>query len=111
MQTTYYSLAARRLTVRAVESGRRASGQQESVCYAFVPRRRPSAPAPRGVVLDFPAPRRAEEGEELPPVQERSRSARTRAGRLARAGLWADLAVSGALAVSALGVLVSFFVR
>ena len=108
MQTTYYNLAARRLTVRAVENGRRASGQQESVCYAFVPRRRPSSPVPRGVVLDFPVPRWE---EELPPVQERSRSARTRAGRLARAGLWADLAVSGALAVSALGVLVGFFVR
>ena len=57
MQTTYYNLAARRLTVRAVENGRRASGQQESVCYAFVPRRRPSSPGPRGVVLDFPVPR------------------------------------------------------
>ena len=108
MQTTYYNLAARRLTVRAVENGRRASGQQESVCYAFVPRRRPSSPVPRGVVLDFPVPRWE---EELPSVQEQSRSTRARAGRLAQAGLWADLAVSGALAVSALGVLVSFFVR
>ena len=54
MQTTYYNLAARRLTVRAVENGRRASGQQESVCYAFVPRRRPSSPVPRGVVLHQP---------------------------------------------------------
>ena len=43
METIYYSLDAKRLTVCGEAAGRRASGGQETVCYAFVPRpRRPA---------------------------------------------------------------------
>ena len=46
METIYYSLDAKRLTVCGEAAGRRASGGQETVCYAFVPRpRRPVMPA------------------------------------------------------------------
>ena len=48
METIYYSLDAKRLTVCGEAAGRRASGGQETVCYAFVPRpRRPVMPAGR----------------------------------------------------------------
>ena len=40
METIYYSLDAKRLTVCGEAAGRRASGGQETVCYAFVPRPR-----------------------------------------------------------------------
>ena len=39
METIYYSLDAKRLTICADAQGCRASGGTESVCYAFVPRR------------------------------------------------------------------------
>ena len=46
METIYYSLDAKRLTVCGEAAGRRASGGQETVCYAFVHRpRRPVMPA------------------------------------------------------------------
>ena len=55
METIYYSLDAKRLTVCGEAAGRRASGGQETVCYAFVPRpRRPVMPA-GGKVVDCPA--------------------------------------------------------
>ena len=57
METIYYSLDAKRLTVCGEAAGRRASGGQETVCYAFVPRpRRPVMPA-GGKVVDFTAAR------------------------------------------------------
>ena len=59
METIYYSLDAKRLTVCGEAAGRRASGGQETVCYAFVPRpRRPVTPA-GGKVVDFTAYRQA----------------------------------------------------
>ena len=52
METIYYSLDAKRLTVCGEAADRRASGGQETVCYAFVPRpRRPVMPA-GGKVVD-----------------------------------------------------------
>ena len=64
METIYYSLDAKRLTVCGEAAGRRASGGQETVCYAFVPRpRRPVMPA-GGKVVDFTAYRQAAHPEE-----------------------------------------------
>ena len=62
METIYYSLDAKRLTVCGEAADRRASGGQETVCYAFVPRpRRPVMPA-GGKVVDFTAYRPAPAG-------------------------------------------------
>ena len=67
METIYYSLDAKRLTVCGEAAGRRASGGQETVCYAFVPRpRRPVMPA-GGKVVDFTAYRQAAHPEEYAP--------------------------------------------
>ena len=67
METIYYSLDAKRLTVCGEAAGRRASGGQETVCYAFVPRpRRPVTPA-GGKVVDFTAYRQAAHPEEYAP--------------------------------------------
>ena len=59
METIYYSLDAKRLTVCGEAAGRRASGGQETVCYAFVPRpRRPAGglhrPGQPGLQLQAP---------------------------------------------------------
>ena len=70
METIYYSLDAKRLTVCGEAAGRRASGGQETVCYAFVPRpRRPVTPA-GGKVVDFTAYRQAAHPEEYAPREE-----------------------------------------
>ena len=70
METIYYSLDAKRLTVCGEAAGRRASGGQETVCYAFVPRpRRPVTPA-GGKVVDFTAYRQAARPEEHAPQEE-----------------------------------------
>lgn len=66
METIYYSLDAKRLTVCGEAAGRRASGGQETVCYAFVPRpRRPVMPA-GGKVVDFTAYRRPPTRRSMP---------------------------------------------
>lgn len=66
METIYYSLDAKRLTVCGEAAGRRASGGQETVCYAFVPRpRRPVTPA-GGKVVDFTAYRRPPTRRSMP---------------------------------------------
>ena len=70
METIYYSLDAKRLTVCGEAAGRRASGGQETVCYAFVPRpRRPVMPA-GGKVVDFTAYRQAAHPEEYAPRED-----------------------------------------
>lgn len=66
METIYYSLDAKRLTVCGEAADRRASGGQETVCYAFVPRpRRPVMPA-GGKVVDFTAYRQAAARRSMP---------------------------------------------
>ena len=62
METIYYSLDAKRLTICADAQGCRASGGTESVCYAFVPRRvSTQRPAQAKVVnlslIHIPSPR------------------------------------------------------
>ena len=88
METIYYSLDAKRLTVCGEAADRRASGGQETVCYAFVPRpRRPVMPA-GGKVVDFTAYRQA--------------ARRTLA-------LTVDLAATGAVVVLLAAVVLRFF--
>ena len=96
METIYYSLDAKRLTVCGEAAGRRASGGQETVCYAFVPRpRRPVMPA-GGKVVDFTAYRQAAHPEEYAPREEvpgRPRPVRRRR----TLALTVDLAATGAV--------------
>ena len=88
METIYYSLDAKRLTVCGEAAGRRASGGQETVCYAFVPRpRRPEEYAPR---------------EEVPGRPRPVRRRRTLA-------LTVDLAATGAVVVLLAAVVLRFF--
>ena len=98
METIYYSLDAKRLTVCGEAAGRRASGGQETVCYAFVPRpRRPVTPA-GGKVVDFTAYRQAARPEEYAPREEapgRPRPVRRRRTLV----LTVDLAATGAVVV------------
>ena len=103
METIYYSLDAKRLTVCGEAAGRRASGGQETVCYAFVPRpRRPVMPA-GGKVVDFTAYRQAAHPEEYAPREEvPGRRRRTLA-------LTVDLAATGAVVVLLAAVVLRFF--
>ena len=98
METIYYSLDAKRLTVCGEAAGRRASGGQETVCYAFVPRpRRPVTPA-GGKVVDFTAYRQAAHPEEYAPREEAP--GRPRPVRRRRTlALTVDLAATGAVVV------------
>ena len=102
METIYYSLDAKRLTVCGEAAGRRASGGQETVCYAFVPRpRRPVMPA-GGKVVDFTAYRQAAHPEEVPGRPRPVRRRRTLA-------LTVDLAATGAVVVLLAAVVLRFF--
>lgn len=84
METIYYSLDAKRLTVCGEAAGRRASGGQETVCYAFVPRpRRPVTPA-GGKVVDFTAYRQARPPGGVCPAGGGARPAPGRSGGGAR---------------------------
>ena len=99
METIYYSLDAKRLTVCGEAAGRRASGGQETVCYAFVPRpRRPVMPA-GGKVVDFTAYRQAAHPEEYAPRVRRRRTL----------ALTVDLAATGAVVVLLAAVVLRFF--
>ena len=107
METIYYSLDAKRLTVCAAARGQRASGGQETVCYAFLPRR--SAPAARsaagGKVVDINAYRRSiQPAEPAPPAP----ADRPRAPRRQRLLLAAELAATGAVVVLLAAVAVLF---
>ena len=108
METIYYSLDAKRLTVCGEAAGRRASGGQETVCYAFVPRpRRPVMPA-GGKVVDFTAYRQAAHPEEYAPREEvpgRPRPVRRRR----TLALTVDLAATGAVVVLLAAVVLRFF--
>ena len=109
METIYYSLDAKRLTLCGEAAGRKASGGQETVCYAFVPHRKQESHK-QGVVLDFDACRRALEGREPEPAGKEQRSApekRFRRGR--RLELAAELFATAAIVVMAVGVLLRFF--
>ena len=108
METIYYSLDAKRLTVCGEAAGRRASGGQETVCYAFVPRpRRPVTPA-GGKVVDFTAYRQAAHPEEYAPREEAP--GRPRPGRRRRTlALTVDLAATGAVVVLLAAVVLRFF--
>ena len=103
METIYYSLDAKRLTVCGEAAGRRASGGQETVCYAFVPRpRRPVMPA-GGKVVDFTAYRQEyAPREEVPGRPRPVRRRRTLA-------LTVDLAATGAVVVLLAAVVLRFF--
>ena len=104
METIYYSLDAKRLTVCGEAAGRRASGGQETVCYAFVPRpRRPVTPA-GGKVVDFTAYRQEEHApqEEAPGRPRPVRRRRTLA-------LTVDLVATGAVVVLLAAVVLRFF--
>ena len=59
METIYYSLDAKRLTVCGEAADRRASGGQETVCCAFVPRPHRLVMPAGGKVVDFTAYRQA----------------------------------------------------
>lgn len=108
METIYYSLDAKRLTVCGEAAGRRASGGQETVCYAFVSRpRRPVMPA-GGKVVDFTAYRQAAHPEEYAPREEvpgRPRPVRRRR----TLALTVDLAATGAVVVLLAAVVLRFF--
>ena len=108
METIYYSLDAKRLTVCGEAAGRRASGGQETVCYAFVPRpRRPVTPA-GGKGVDFTAYRQAAHPEEYAPREEAP--GRPRPVRRRRTlALTVDLAATGAVVVLLAAVVLRFF--
>ena len=103
METIYYSLDAKRLTVCGEAAGRRASGGQETV-----PRpRRPVMPA-GGKVVDFTAYRQAAHPEEYAPREEvpgRPRPVRRRR----TLALTVDLAATGAVVVLLAAVVLRFF--
>lgn len=108
METIYYSLDAKRLTVCGEAAGRRASGGQETVCYAFVPRpRRPVMPA-GGKVVDFTAYRQAAHPEEYAPREEAPGRPRPVQRRRTLA-LTVDLAATGAVVVLLAAVVLRFF--
>ena len=92
----------------SAEKGRRASGGQETVCYAFVPRpRRPVTPA-GGKVVDFTAYRQAAHPEEYAPREEAP--GRPRPVRRRRTlALTVDLAATGAVVVLLAAVVLRFF--
>ena len=108
METIYYSREAKRLTVGGEAAGRRASGGQETVCYAFVPRpRRPVTPA-GGKVVDFTAYRQAARPEEHAPQEEAP--GRPRPVRRRRTlALTVDLVATGAVVVLLAAVVLRFF--
>ena len=103
METIYCSLDAKRLTICGTAEGRRASGGEETVCYAFLPRVSRPATAAGGKVVDLAAYRQARQaGEALPErkaQEERPACPPVRPGRARRRLLMlaADLAASGAV--------------
>lgn len=106
METIYYSLDAKRLTIHGAAQERRASGGEETVCYAFPPRASRPVPAGGGKVVDLAAYRQARQArqagaalpeeapEELRPAGPPAGSGRVRRHTL---GLAADLLASGAV--------------
>lgn len=107
METIYYSINAKRLTVCGQAGGRRASGGGETVCYAFVSPHRKQAPAGSGKILDFDACRRsrAQAQPALPDAAEQ-RGPRNRGPR---PWLLLDLCASAALVAVVAAVLIRFF--
>ena len=112
METIYYSIDAKRLSVCASAEGRRACGGQETVCYTFVPSRKRTPPkAGAGKVLDFEAYRRAHRPECPEEPAEEENPARMRPGRHGQTEhRWKllDLCASGTVVAASLVVLVRF---
>ena len=112
METIYCNLDARRLTLCGGAEGRRASGGQDTVCYAFLPRQ--SRRAERGNnVIDFAAARQAITGQAMQPEAEEAapapRPERQSLSRCSRAALAAELVVTGAIFLLVAAVAVAFF--
>ena len=108
METIYYSLDAKRLTICADAQGCRASGGTESVCYAFVPRRvSTQRPAQAKVVniADYRGAGKTSAAEEREAPSSPEAPLPRRRGL--SFGLMLDLAVSAAI----LGVLAAVLVR
>ena len=108
METIYCNLDARRLTLCGGAEGRRASGGQDTVCYAFLPRRGSRAADRGDNVIDFVAARQAMgarpvEAAEVPPRPER------RPSRRSQVALAAELVVTGAILLLVTAVAVVFF--
>lgn len=108
METIYYSVDARRLSMRAAARECWVSGGEESVCYAFVPvRPRQSEGVSGDNVVDFAAYRRQMEScapEETP--EEVSPAPRARRGT--RRWLLLDLCASGAVLAASVVILLRF---
>lgn len=104
METIYCRLDAKRLTL----CGQKASGGEETVCYAFVPRRqRPCGKT--GKIVDLADYRKAAEPQAVPASQpEEGEQVRPKGGRGQRVALAADLCASCAVVIMAAGVLLRF---
>lgn len=119
METIYYRLDARRLTVYHMASGEAAPAPRDMLFL----RTQPTAPRPEGKVLDFDACRRALAGEveeealpgsagdgDISPAGQEAAPASSRARGARRLRLALDVAASLAVVVMA-AVVVSQFLR
>ena len=102
METTYFSIDAKRIVVCGGEEARQAAGGGGSTRYAVIPRRRAAA-APRheGKILDFrayqAAARTVPPEEEVPAAEQPTRRGRTREAGRPGLPLVLDLLATGAI--------------
>ena len=110
METIYYNIDAKRLTVSVSAEGQRACGGQDTVCYAFVPSRGRRLPERGGNnVVDFTAYRQKRMNppvEETLPEEEPDEAPESRP--VVRRWKLLDLCTSAAVAAAALVILVRF---
>ena len=109
MDTTYFSIDAKRILVhRAGQAQKAASGGTVSTCYMVVPRRKRPRPAQSGIILDFEACRRALAGEKTTVLPEEHAVRQPRAPRPFQLSMLLDWTASAAvIAVAA----ISLFLR
>ena len=106
MDTTYFSIDAKRILVhRAGQAQKAASGGTVSTCYMVGPR-----PAQSGIILDFEACRRALAGEKTTVLPEEHAVRQPRAPRPFQLSMLLDWTASAAVIGMAVAA-ISLFLR
>lgn len=108
METIYYTLDARRLTLQGSSQGRRASGGGETICYAVAPRR-PAARRDGGTVINLADYRQPQPSEETEAPEHSGEDTTQRPQARHRLSLAVDLLASCAVVILLAAVVLRFF--